>query len=59
MKNWRISSASTVSSAPLSETSFGYLNEMSNEMKLNKSEIIRRCLVWLSKQYVTGNVSSW
>lgn len=35
---------------PLSETSFGYLNEMSNEMKLNKSEIIRRCLVWLSKQ---------
>jgi len=35
---------------PLSNTSLDYLQQISNETQLRKSEIIRRCLFWLSKQ---------
>lgn len=34
----------------VSNKSLDYLNQISKESKLTKSEIIRRCLLWLSKQ---------
>jgi hypothetical protein len=37
-------------SIPLSNKSLDYLNQISEDTKLTKSEIIRRCLFWLSKQ---------
>lgn len=35
---------------PLSNKSLDYLTQISQDTKLTKSEIIRRCLFWLSKQ---------
>ena len=35
---------------PLSNKSLDYLTQISADTKLTKSEIIRRCLFWLSKQ---------
>jgi hypothetical protein len=35
---------------PLSDKSLDYLTQISQDTKLTKSEIIRRCLFWLSKQ---------
>lgn len=34
----------------LSDTSLDYLNQISQDTQLTKSDIIRRCLFWLSKQ---------
>ena len=35
---------------PLSDKSLDYLTQISEDTKLTKSEIIRRCLFWLFKQ---------
>ena len=35
---------------PLSDKSLDYLTQISEDTQLTKSEIIRRCLFWLSKQ---------
>ena len=35
---------------PLSNKSLNYLTQISKDTKLTKSELIRRCLFWLSKQ---------
>jgi hypothetical protein len=40
----------SVISISLSDKSLDYLNQISEDTKLTKSEIIRRCLFWLSKQ---------
>lgn len=47
VENKALSSSTQI---PLAGMSLNYLNEISVEMELSKSEIMRRCLVWLSKQ---------
>ncbi|MBW5290459.1 MAG: hypothetical protein Rsou_0568 [Candidatus Ruthia sp. Asou_11_S2] len=34
----------------MSDKSLDYLNQISEDTKLRKSDIARRCLFWLSKQ---------